>query len=148
MAATGLELLSLNCGSTPVVLRVWQAMMKAGQLALSNRAPRPQPPHTHLKGTYFKLLLPAYGLVCGDPNYGWLPYSTFPSAPPASSVYMTDALHLPGLIPNTPMLTSRDAATQQMPAAYYDPNKPNTAYAAASAPPAYEEANLYEKKRL
>lgn len=68
----------------------------------------------------------------------------------ASSVYMTDAPPpYPGLIPNTPMYTPpENAATQQMPAAYYDPNKPNTAYAAASAPPAYEEANLYEKKRL
>jgi len=66
----------------------------------------------------------------------------------ASSVYMTDAPPpYPGLIPNTPMYTPpENAATQQMPAAYYDPNKPNTAYAAASAPPAYEEANLYEKK--
>ena len=69
----------------------------------------------------------------------------------ASDVYMTDAPPpYPGMMPAPPMYTPpQNAGVQQMPAAYYDPNNPNTAYAAASAPPpAYEDANLYEKKRL
>lgn len=68
----------------------------------------------------------------------------------ASDVYMTDAPPpYPGMMPAPPMYTPpQNAGVQQMPAAYYDPNKPNTAYTAATAPPSYEDQNMYEKKRL
>lgn len=58
----------------------------------------------------------------------------------------------PGVAPAPPMYAPPQNATMQhMPAAYYDTNNPNTAYAtspAPSAPPAYEDTNMYEKKRL
>ncbi|XP_067945514.1 WW domain-binding protein 2-like [Watersipora subatra] len=125
-----------------------QAMMKAGQLALKNRAPPAAAPQISQQNI-FQAPPPAYGLVCGDPNYGWLPYSAFPSAPPASGVYMTDAPPpYPGMMPAPPMYTPPGTAgSQQMPTAYYDPNQPNTVYAAATAPPEYDE-DLYSKKRV
>lgn len=72
------------------------------------------PPYTPT-GNIFQAPPPAYSLACGDPHYGWLPYSVFPTAPAgniltslldhllihlltlliysllASDVYMTDA---------------------------------------------------------
>lgn len=67
-------------------------------LALSNRAPRPQPPQYTPQGNIFQAPPPAYGLVCGDPNYGWLPYSTFPSAPPGIPRFSKTLYPLPTIL--------------------------------------------------
>jgi len=64
---------------------------------------------------------------------------------------MTDAPPpYPGMMPMAPMYPPPpNCGYQQIPAAYYDPNKPNTAYTAASAPPPpYESQDIEEKKRL
>lgn len=64
---------------------------------------------------------------------------------------MTDAPPpYPGVMTAPPMyFPPTNTSMQQMPAAYYDPNNPNTAYTAQpSAPPAYGEVESSEKKRL
>lgn len=51
--------------------------------ALKNRAQQASVPAPHNpQANVFQAPPPAYNLLYGDPNYGWLPYSTFPSAPP------------------------------------------------------------------
>lgn len=65
---------------------------------------------------------------------------------------MTDAPPpYPGVMAAPPMyVPPTNGSMQQMPAAYYDPNAPNTAYTAqpSAPPPAYGAVEPSEKKRL
>ena len=64
----------------PVMVHL--AILQCVVVAVKYRNRPPTAPHFQPTGNVFQAPPPAYGLVCGDPNYGWLPYSTFPSAPP------------------------------------------------------------------
>lgn len=67
---------------------------------------------------------------------------------------MTDAAPpYPGVASAPPMyMPPTSAGTEQAPAAYYNQNNPHTGYTAQSyypvPPPAYEDLNVTEKKKL
>nr|CAD7257282.1 unnamed protein product [Timema shepardi] len=132
-----------------------QAMLKAAQMGESSRnGPSDSPPpYTAPAGPWYAAPPPAYA---PPPNgyYGWVPPThTFPDAPPANSVFMTDMPPpYPGIngyngyasAPPTgaagftqpPTLADAKAAEAAQ-SAYYDPNRPQCAYV---PPPAYYEA--------
>ncbi|KAJ8318213.1 hypothetical protein KUTeg_003304 [Tegillarca granosa] len=132
-----------------------QAMLRAGQLASRNRMQQPPPPYVPPQGPYYQAPPSNYA---APQNYAWVPYQTFPSAPPPEYVYMTEAPPpYPGVDPNyTPYppppqhnghMSAADAKAQEANnSAYYNPATPHNVYVPATAsapPPPYSE---FEKK--
>ncbi|XP_046352766.1 WW domain-binding protein 2-like [Haliotis rufescens] len=123
-----------------------QAMMKAGQLASRNRPPQP-PPYTPPMGNVYQAPPPAYAPP-HTPHYDWVPYQTFPTAPPQDGVYMSEAPPpYPGVDPNAPpypppQANGHDAkAREAAGSAYYSPANPHNVYMPSDPPPSYDEAS-------
>ncbi|XP_074647059.1 uncharacterized protein LOC141903071 [Tubulanus polymorphus] len=77
-----------------------QAMLEAGKRVIRNRPAQP-PPYAPPSGRYYQAPPPAYTPMYQDPMYSFVPHQTFPTAPPANGVYMTDAPPpYPGINPN------------------------------------------------
>jgi len=122
-----------------------KAMLTAAQMASRNRPANPPPygPPPPMN-SYPPAPPPAYQMPANS-HYAWVPYQTFPNAPPAQSVYMHEAPPpYPGVnpapaYPQGPTMNSHDAkAAEAAASAYYDPAAPQAMYAPqASAPPAY-----------
>ncbi|KAL3876716.1 hypothetical protein ACJMK2_034518 [Sinanodonta woodiana] len=129
-----------------------QAMLRAGQLASRNRQSFNAPPaYTPPQGPFYQAPPPAYSAPHTE-YYAWVPYQTFPTAPPASSVYMTEAPPpYPGIDPNftpyppppqqngyPPNSKASEAAAAS--SAYYNPSYPHNVYMpSAPPPPSYDE---------
>lgn len=137
-----------------------QAMLHAGKLASRYMPPQP-PAYSPPMAGYYQAPPPAYAPPTGQ-MYGFVPYQTFPTAPPANSVYMYEAPPpYPGIDPNlapypihgdaamggqAPPFTTNGhppgsaAAAKEAEAmaganapAYYNPSAPHNVY----MPPAY-----------
>ncbi|KAL8579973.1 hypothetical protein ACOMHN_056861 [Nucella lapillus] len=125
-----------------------QAMLKAASLASRNRMQQP-PPYTPAMGNVYAAPPPAYQPPC-DPYYAWVPYQTFPTAPPDNSVYMTEAPPPypginPDMAPYPPAANGHDAKAKEAAASgYYNPSAPHTMYASAPPPPNGYEAPPYQ----
>ncbi|KAI8797264.1 WW domain-binding protein 2-like isoform X1 [Biomphalaria glabrata] len=138
-----------------------KAMLHAASLASRNRPTNPPPYQGPPSSNYYAAPPPAYEPPRNS-YYSWVPYETFPTAPPADGVYMYQAPPpYPGVDPNlaypppsAPMANGHDAKAQEAAAsAYYDPSNQHNLYAPAAygmapptypgPPPAYSE---YEKK--
>ncbi|XP_058129503.1 WW domain-binding protein 2 isoform X4 [Anopheles ziemanni] len=148
-----------------------QAMLRAASMAQRNAGTAPPPPYTPPGGAWYAAPPPAY-----TPNaygYGWVPgASVFPEQPQPNSIYMHDSPPpYPGIIPGYPMQAgfatgpgagypngnvgypqpgssnSKEAEAAQ--SAYYDPNRPQTAYVPPPAyyepPPSYSSLNKKEQ---
>ncbi|KAK7475877.1 hypothetical protein BaRGS_00032927 [Batillaria attramentaria] len=140
------------------VLAEQNAMLKAASLASRNRPPQPPPYTPSMVGNIYAAPPPAYQPP-QDPYYAWVPYQTFPTAPPDNSVYMTEAPPPypginPDMAPYPPMANGHDSKAQEAAAsAYYNPANPHYMYASAppppsapaypgsDPPPAYDQAN-------
>ncbi|XP_026316738.1 WW domain-binding protein 2 isoform X2 [Hyposmocoma kahamanoa] len=133
------------------------AMLKAAHLAnrfMSNDAP--PPPYSPPTGPWYAAPPPAYAPP-PQGYYGWVPpYSAFPDQPPPNSVFVSNnPPPYPGVMGVTyppgpgasgmPNATDAKAAEAQQ-SAYYDPNRPQTAYvpppASYDQPPTYQESQL------
>lgn len=143
-----------------------QALIRAGKLASRNNPPQP-PPYTPPQGPIYQAPPPAYSAPHND-YYAWVPYQTFPSAPPPEYVYTYDAPPpYPGIDPNQqaypppqqyppqqpsapqangytpgPDNNANSKAQEAAASAYYNPAQPHNVYTPApypSAPPAYDE---------
>merc|ERR1719414_1015615 len=66
-----------------------RAMLEAGKRATRHAPPAP-PAYTPPSGPYYQAPPPAYAPPTGQ-EYAFIPYNTFPNAPPNDGVYMTDA---------------------------------------------------------
>jgi hypothetical protein len=117
-----------------------QAMLKAASLAQRNRpanppAYYPPPPNAG----YYAAPPPAYSPPQNS-HYSWVPYDTFPTAPPAQSVYMTEAPPpYPGVDPSMAYPPPNAAypppnAAYPPPNAAYPPQQYGGAYSQPSAP--------------
>jgi len=145
-------------------------LLEAGKRATKNRPANPPAYYPTMSSNYYQAPPPAYAPPSG-PNYGFIPYDTFPNAPPANSVFMTDAPPPypgidpnppayarptapaangysnmpPGFDPNNPSHISKNAEAQASMGAqnaYYDPNNPHNVYMPNyGAPPAYGAMN-------
>lgn len=125
-----------------------QAMLRAGQLASRNRVQQP-PPYMPPQGNVYQAPPPAYSPPQG--NYEWVPYQTFPTAPPPEYVYMTEAPPpYPGVDPSAPYPqpqpqanghSSDEKAREAAASAYYNPNEPHNVHMVTppSCPPSYDE---------
>jgi len=135
-----------------------QAMLTAASMASRNRPANPPPYSPPPSSGYHAAPPPAYEPPRNS-HYSWVPYDTFPTAPPAQSIYMSEAPPpYPGVDPNmaypppptaypqnappsAPMMNGHDAKAQEAAAsAYYDPSNTHNFYAPAAqatAPPAY-----------
>ncbi|XP_059147482.1 WW domain-binding protein 2-like [Physella acuta] len=138
-----------------------KAMLHAASLASRNRPPNPPPYYAPPGADYYAAPPPAYEPPRNS-YYSWVPYDTFPTAPPAQSIYMSQAPPpYPGVdpsmmypTPTAPMANGHDAKAQEAAAsAYYDPSNQHNFYAPAAngmAPPAYHGPppaySEYEKK--
>lgn len=115
-----------------------QAMLRAASLASRNRPEQPPPYGPPAYGNYYPAPPPAYAPP-SDPYYAWVPYQTFPTAPPENTVYVMEAPPpYPGIVPDTapypPTSNAHDAKAKEAAAsAYYNPAYPHNMY--ASAPP-------------
>lgn len=128
-----------------------QAMLRAGQLASRNRVQQP-PPYMPPMGNVYQAPPPAYAPPQSG-YYDWVPYQTFPSAPPPEYVYMTEAPPpYPGVDPSAPYPPPQHAPYQQAngynsnaddkareaaASAYYNPNTPHNVHMVR--PPSYDE---------
>ncbi|XP_029640865.1 WW domain-binding protein 2 [Octopus sinensis] len=119
-----------------------QAMLQAGKLASRYQIPQP-PPYTPPQGPFYQPAPPAYTAY----NYGWVPYQTFPNAPPAHEVFMAEAPPpYPGVDSNLnpyPTGSAQDAKAREAAAssAYYNPANPHNVYmpSPSEPPPPYSE---------
>jgi hypothetical protein len=140
-----------------------QAMLHAGRMA--SRFSPPQPPvYSPPTAGYYQAPPPAYAPPGGQ-MYEFVPYQTFPTAPPANSVYMYEAPPpYPGIDPNltpypypgaqqsngahAPVFTSsyppgsaaaakeaEAAASGGSGSAYYNPANPHSVYMPPGGPP-------------
>ncbi|KAH3869202.1 WW domain-binding protein 2-like [Dreissena polymorpha] len=126
-----------------------QAMLQAGKLASRNRPAQP-PAYTPPQGPFYQAPPPAYSAPHTD-YYAWVPYQTFPNAPPPEYVYTMNAPPpYPGVDPAYPppqamggVMSSADAKAMEAAGnGYYNPANPHQVYTPAqypSAPPAYDE---------
>jgi hypothetical protein len=141
-----------------------QAMLHAGQMA-SKYFSRQPPAYVPPAAAYYQAPPPAYAPPSG-PAYAFIPFQTFPDAPPQNGVFMYDSPPpYPGMDPSlgayphtnghaaasgpagsaAAAKAAEAAASSQ---AYYDPANPHTVYVPASppqyqdpsAPPPYSEA--------
>ncbi|XP_076450371.1 WW domain-binding protein 2-like [Babylonia areolata] len=114
-----------------------QAMLKAASLASKCRMQQP-PPYTAATGNIYAAPPPAYSPP-QDPHFAWVPYQTFPTAPPNNSVYMTEAPPpYPGINPDMAPYppNGHDAKAKEAAASgYFNPANPHTMYASAPPPP-------------
>ncbi|XP_033754235.1 WW domain-binding protein 2-like [Pecten maximus] len=110
------------------------AMLKAGQLASRNFRHQP-PAYSPPQGPIYQAPPPAY--TPPQANYGWVPHTAFPSAPPPEYVYTTGAPPpYPGVDPSSPPYppsqtngTAADAKAQEAAGgAYYNPSTPHNVY--------------------
>lgn len=124
-----------------------QAMLTAARLASRNRPENPPPYYAAPNSGYYPAPPPAYEPPSNS-HYSWVPYQTFPNAPPANTIYMNEAPPpYPGVDPNMaypsapPPINAHDVKAQEAAAsAYYDPSNAHNFYAPAAqatAPPAY-----------
>lgn len=127
-----------------------QAMLQAASLTSRNRAAQPpayttgvggNPAYTTgVGGNVYAAPPPAYEAP-HTPYYDWVPYQTFPNAPPANSVYMTEMPPpYPGINPDMAPYPQApnglDAKAKEAAAsAYYNPSTPHMMYASAPPPP-------------
>ncbi|XP_072947309.1 WW domain-binding protein 2 isoform X2 [Epargyreus clarus] len=127
-----------------------QAMLKAAHLASRHAAPdAPPPPYTPPSGPWYAAPPPAYAPP-PQGYYGWIPpYSAFPDQPAPNSVFVsTSPPPYPGVAgagyPAAAGFSGADAkAAEAAQSAYYDPNKPQTAYVPppySDQPPTYQES--------
>jgi len=143
-----------------------QAMLKAAQMASRNVTVHDAPPpYTPPTSAWYAAPPPAYS--ANPAGYqGWVPPThVFPDAPPANTVYMTDApppypgingfngysngaMGGGGFAGAAPPMSSADrkaAEAAQVQEGYYDPNNPQYAYVPPPAyqeqPPSYSDAN-------
>jgi hypothetical protein len=129
-----------------------KAMLTAASLASRNRPPNPPPYCPPSSAGFYAAPPPAYEAPHNS-FYAWVPYDTFPTAPPSQTVFMSEAPPpYPGVDPNqaypppsAPMMNGYDAKAQEAAAsAYYDPSNQHNFYAPAAhatAPPAYPAYN-------
>ncbi|GAB1599387.1 WW domain-binding protein 2-like [Argonauta hians] len=117
-----------------------QAMLQAGKLVSSYLSNYQPPPYMPPQEPFYQPAPPAYTAT----NYGWVPYQTFPNAPPASEVYMTEAPPpYPGVANNTSPSapgSAHDAkAREAAGSAYYNPANPHNVYmpSPSEPPPPY-----------
>ncbi|KAK3089283.1 hypothetical protein FSP39_002343 [Pinctada imbricata] len=134
-----------------------QAMLRAGQLASRNRMAAQPPPYIPPQGPIYQAPPPAYSPPMGT-QYGWVPYQTFPTAPPQDYVYMQESPPpYPGIDPYPPQPmngqypppsangheSAADAkAREAAGGAFYNPSAPHNVYVPAqpsAPPPAYSE---------
>lgn len=126
-----------------------QAMLKAGQLASRNRVQQP-PPYMPPQGNFYQAPPPSYSPPQNG-YYDWVPYQTFPTAPPPEYVYMTEAPPpYPGVDPSAPPpqpyqangCGSDEKAREAAASAYYNPNAPHNVHMVTppSCPPSYDDA--------
>ncbi|KAK7112155.1 WW domain-binding protein 2-like [Littorina saxatilis] len=117
-----------------------QAMLRAASLASKNRRPQPPSYTPPAYGNIYAAPPPAYQPP-QDPYYNWVPYQTFPTAPPQNSVYMTEAPPPypginPDMAPYPPTANGYDDKAKEAAAsAYYNPGAPHMMYASAPPPP-------------
>ncbi|KAK6170245.1 hypothetical protein SNE40_018684 [Patella caerulea] len=133
-----------------------QCMLKAAQLASRNRPPQP-PPYSPPTGPIYQAPPPAYEAPHTQ-FYDWVPYQTFPTAPPPEYVYMTEAPPpYPGVDPNAAVYpppyagsnnTGNAKEREAAASAYYNPANPQNVYMPAQnmqngyqqPPPSYDDA--------
>ncbi|XP_041362501.1 WW domain-binding protein 2-like [Gigantopelta aegis] len=129
-----------------------QAMLRAGQLAMRNRPPQP-PVYSPPVGNIYQAPPPAYEAP-HTPYYDWVPYNTFPTAPPPNYVYTMEAPPpYPGVDPNmTPYPppqangSASDAKAREANAsAYYNPANPHNVYMPAPTAPPFEPPPSYDQ---
>ncbi|XP_026762430.1 WW domain-binding protein 2 isoform X2 [Galleria mellonella] len=133
-----------------------QAMLKAAHLASRHMAPgATPPPYSPPTGPWYAAPPPAYAPP-PQGYYGWVPpYNAFPDQPPPNSVFVSDnPPPYPGVSGATypagagfsggPSPSPADAkAAEAAQSAYYDPNRPQTAYVPPpynDQPPTYQES--------
>lgn len=136
-----------------------QAMLKAAYLASRHTSPGASPPpYTPPTGPWYAAPPPAYAPP-PQGYYGWVPpYAAFPNQPPENSVFVSNSPPpYPGVAgatyPNgmgfsgagqaTPPNASDAKAAEAAQSAYYDPNRPQTAYVPPpynDQPPTYQES--------
>ncbi|ESO93287.1 hypothetical protein LOTGIDRAFT_216116 [Lottia gigantea] len=132
-----------------------QCMLTAAKLASRNRPAQP-PPYSPPTGPIYQAPPPAYEAPHTQ-YYDWVPYQTFPTAPPAEYVYTYDAPPpYPGVDPNAAVYpppyaagnaTGNNAKEREAAAsAYYNPSNPHNAYLPqqqngfSQPPPSYDDA--------
>ncbi|XP_049874765.1 WW domain-binding protein 2 isoform X2 [Pectinophora gossypiella] len=127
------------------------AMLKAAHLANRHTVPGASPPpYSPPTGPWYAAPPPAYAPP-QDGYYGWVPpYSAFPDQPPPNSVFVSNNPPpypgVQGTYTNQPDpmmgLQREDAkAMEAARSAYYDPNRPQTAY----VPPPYDQPPTYQE---
>ncbi|XP_075978951.1 WW domain binding protein 2 isoform X2 [Anticarsia gemmatalis] len=136
-----------------------QAMLKAAHLASRHMSPgAAPPPYTPPSGPWYAAPPPAYAPP-PQGYYGWVPpYTAFPDQPPPNSVFVSNnpppypgvsgVVYPPGAGysgagPRTPPSASDAKAAEAAQSAYYDPNRPQTAYVPPpynDQPPTYQES--------
>jgi len=132
------------CFNSGGAIEFGQALLQAGRITSRYQMPQP-PPYTPQPGPYYQPPPPAYSA----PRYDWVPYQTFPNAPPASEVFTSEAPPpYAGVDPNlTPYpnpqphdAKAREAAAS---AAYYNPQNPHMLYMPSpnEPPPPYSEVS-------
>jgi len=118
-----------------------QAMLQAGRLA-SNNMRDPPPPYTPPTAPFYQPPPPAYAPP-QTAMYAFVPYQTFPSAPPADGVYMSQAPPpYPGIDPSLPAPPGASKAAEAASSAYYSNGNPHDLYIPSGVqfPPSYDEA--------
>lgn len=151
-----------------------QCLLEAGRRATKNRPACPPAYSPMMSDNYYQAPPPAYAPPSG-PNYGFIPYGAFPNAPPANSVFMTDApppypgidsqpppymqptapmqngysQMPPGFNPNNPSHVEKSSEAQASMGAqnaYYDPNNPHNVYMPSYyPPPGYNDGNTFQQ---
>ncbi|XP_060802578.1 WW domain-binding protein 2 isoform X2 [Amyelois transitella] len=125
------------------------AMLKAAHLASRHNAGGSPPPYTPPSGPWYAAPPPAYQPPAQG-YYGWVPpYTAFPDQPPPNSVFVSDnpppypgvtgAAYPPGAGFSGAATDAKAAEAAQ--SAYYDPNRPQTAY----VPPPYDQPPTYQE---
>lgn len=128
-----------------------QAMLRAGQLASRYMQAQQPPAYTPPQGPVYQAPPPMYTPQYG--NYNWVPFNTFPNAPPAQQVYMTESPPpYPGIEPTAPpqpmnghpQESAADAkAREAAGSSYYNPSAPHNVYMPQQqpygAPPSYSD---------
>ncbi|WAQ95878.1 WBP2-like protein [Mya arenaria] len=116
----------------------------------SRNRPAQPPPYSPPQGPFYQAPPPAYSAPHTE-YYAWVPYQTFPTAPPPEYVYTTGAPPpYPGVDPAYPPpqpvangTSSADAKAMEAAASgYYNPANPHNVYTPApypSAPPSYDD---------
>ncbi|XP_053606106.1 WW domain-binding protein 2 isoform X2 [Plodia interpunctella] len=121
------------------------AMLKAAHIASRYNPGASPPPYTPPAGPWYAAPPPAYQPPAQG-YYGWVPpYSAFPDQPPPNSVFVSDnPPPYPGVtgVAGQGVGFSGDAkAAEAAQSAYYDPNRPQTAY----VPPPYDQPPTYQE---